>query len=140
MMKLKKKVSFVIKIKQVVTVAFQGAKRSPADGDNSTSEPPASQALQKNPAACAVRDARDPTSLQSPQYSVWVPMKPYRHNQVSDSMIADARQKVAGDRRKVAHWRTERASLLVQVGEIDKKKLCYGRAICNRDPRRWWCS
>ena len=67
-MKLKKKVSFVIKIKQVVTVTFQGAKRTPADGDNSTSEPPASQALQQAPAAfkVAAKDVRDPTSLLSP--------------------------------------------------------------------------
>ena len=41
-------------------------------------------------------------------------------------MIADARQKVAGDRRKVAHWRTERASLLLQVGDLDKKVVLWG--------------
>ena len=44
-------------------------------------------------------------------------------------MISDARQKVAEDRRKVAHWRTERSTQLVQVGLLDHRVDLWERAV-----------
>ena len=44
-------------------------------------------------------------------------------------VIADARQKVVGDNRKLSHWRTERTSLLLQVGDLDKKVLLWEGAV-----------
>ena len=81
----------------------QSVKRSQGDGDNSTSDPPASQALIQAPAAFAVRDIRAPTGLQSSHVPASVPMKPFMHKHVTDTMISDARQMVREDREKVAH-------------------------------------
>ena len=48
---------------------------------------------------------------------------------MSDTMISDARQKVAEDRRKVAHWSTECSTQLVQVGLLDHRVELWERAV-----------
>ena len=65
-------------------------------------------------------------------------MKPFRHKHVSDTMISDARQKVAEDRRKVDHWRTERSTHLVQVGLLDHKVALW-EGVVEQVALRWWC-
>ena len=45
-------------------------------------------------------------------------MKPFMH-----------RQKVREDRKKVAHWRTERSKQLVQVGLLDHRVDLWERAV-----------
>ena len=113
-----------------MTVFLLGAKRSPAGGENSTPEPQAAQAPQQTPAAFKVasKNLRDPTSLLSLQSTVSVP-RPYRPRLVTEKMIAGARQQVVGDNRKLSHWRTERASLLLQVGNLDRKVKHWEGAV-----------
>ena len=66
-------------LKKISKLTFLEAKRSHGDGENSASEPPASQALNMAPAAFAVRDVRAHPGLQSSEIPASVPMKPFVH-------------------------------------------------------------
>ena len=110
-----------------MTVYLLGAKRSPPDGENST---PEVQVDLPAPASFEVpsKDLRDPASLLSPQSNVLGP-RPYRPKPVTQKMIDGARQQVQGDNRKLSLMRTERASLLLQVGILDRKVSHWEGAV-----------